>query len=185
MVVRSTDYNRFQDKIRKGAVQIFFFGWNADYPDPENFFFLLSGREGKVASGGENASNYDNSEFDALFAEMKNMESDGKNGPRRASIIARMNRIVQHDAPWIFGFHPKSYTLAHTWLKNRKPMGVGNNALKYQRIDVAEREKRRQEWNAPVLWPLALIAVLLAAVVIPAVIAYRRRERGTARTERF
>ena len=96
-----------------------------------------------------------------------------------------MNRIVQHDAPWIFGFHPKSYTLAHTWLKNRKPMGVGNNALKYQRIDVAEREKRRQEWNAPVLWPLALIAVLLAAVVIPAVIAYRRRERGTARTERF
>ncbi|MBP6655303.1 MAG: ABC transporter substrate-binding protein [Propionivibrio sp.] len=185
LVVRSTDYNRFQDKIRKGAVQIFFFGWNADYPDPENFFFLLSGREGKVASGGENASNYDNSEFDALFAEMKNMESDGKNGPRRASIIARMNRIVQHDAPWIFGFHPKSYTLAHTWLKNRKPMGVGNNALKYQRIDVAEREKRRQEWNAPVLWPLALIAVLLAAVVIPAVIAYRRRERGTARTERF
>ncbi|MBP8215837.1 MAG: peptide ABC transporter substrate-binding protein, partial [Propionivibrio sp.] len=183
LVVRQTDGNRFQEKLRKGAVQIFFFGWNADYPDPENFFFLLSGSEGKVASGGENAANYANPEFDRLFAEMKNMESDGPNGARRAAIIARMNGIVQHDAPWVFGFHPKSYTLAHTWVKSRKPMGVGNNALKYQRIDVAEREKRRQEWNAPVLWPLVLMAMVLAAAIIPAVAAYRRRERGTARTE--
>lgn len=181
LVVRQTDGNRFQEKLRKGAVQIFFFGWNADYPDPENFFFLLSGSEGKVANGGENAANYANPEFDRLFAEMKNMESDGPNGARRAAIITRMNRIVQHDAPWTFGFHPKSYTLAHTWLQNRKPIGVGNSALKYQRIDVAEREKRRQEWNAPVLWPLALIALVLVAVIVPAVAAYRRRERGTAR----
>lgn len=184
LVVRQTDGNRFQEKLRKGAVQIFFFGWNADYPDPENFFFLLSGSEGKVASGGENAANYANPEFDRLFAEMKNMESDGPNGPRRAAIIARMNRIVQHDAPWVFGFHPKSYTLAHTWVKSRKPMGVGNNALKYQRIDVAEREKRRQEWNAPVLWPLVLMALVVAAVIVPALLAYRRRECGTARTGR-
>ncbi len=183
LVVRQTDGNRFQEKLRKGAVQIFFFGWNADYPDPENFFFLLSGREGKVANGGENAANYANPEFDRLFAEMKNMESDGPNGVRRAAIIVRMNRIVQDDAPWIFGFHPKSYTLAHAWVMSRKPMGVGNNALKYQRIDVAEREKRRQEWNAPVLWPLVLMALVLAAVIVPAVAAYRRRERVTARTE--
>ena len=183
LVVRQTDGNRFQEKLRKGAVQIFFFGWNADYPDPENFFFLLSGSEGKVANGGENAANYANPEFDRLFAEMKNMESDGPNGVRRAAIIVRMNRIVQDDAPWIFGFHPKSYTLAHAWVMSRKPMGVGNNALKYQRIDVAEREKRRQEWNAPVLWPLALMAMVLAAAIIPAVAAYRRRERVTARTE--
>ena len=73
LVVRSTDFNRFQDKIRKGNVQIYYLGWNADYPDPENFFFLLDGREAKVATGGENASNYANPEFDRLFARMKNM----------------------------------------------------------------------------------------------------------------
>ena len=44
LVVRSTDYNRFQDKIRKGNAQIFEWGWNADYPDPENFLFLCTGR---------------------------------------------------------------------------------------------------------------------------------------------
>jgi hypothetical protein len=93
-----------------------------------------------------------------------------------------MNRILQHDAPWIFGFHPKSYTLRHAWVHNRKPTGVGNNILKYQRIDVAERERRRHEWNAPVLWPLGLLAAGLAALVLPAVFSYRRRERGTARS---
>jgi hypothetical protein len=29
-----------------------YLGWNADYPDPENFFFLLDGHEGKVAAWG-------------------------------------------------------------------------------------------------------------------------------------
>ena len=183
LVVRSTDYNRFQDKVRKGAVQLFFFGWNADYPDPENFFFLLAGSEGKVAHGGENAANYENPEFDRLFAEMKNMESTGPNGARRAALIARMNRIVQHDAPWIFGFHPKSYTLSHSWLHSRKPMGVGNNALKYQRLDVAERERRRAEWNKPVLWPLVLLVAALGALAVVVIQGYRRRERARARDE--
>ncbi|MBL0208291.1 MAG: ABC transporter substrate-binding protein [Propionivibrio sp.] len=177
LIVRSTDFNRFQEKLRKGAVQLYYLGWNADYPDPENFFFLLDGAESKVAKGGENASNYDNAEFDRLYAEMKNME----NSPHRLTLIVRMNAILQQDAPWIFGFHPKSYTLGHAWLHNRKPTDVGNNILKYQRIDVAERETRRRLWNEPVLWPLALIFVVLAAVILPAVISYRRRERGTAR----
>ncbi|MFQ5561647.1 MAG: ABC transporter substrate-binding protein, partial [Nitrospinota bacterium] len=41
LVIRSTNYNRFQDKMLKGNAQIFQWGWNADYPDPENFLFLL------------------------------------------------------------------------------------------------------------------------------------------------
>ncbi|MBL8459451.1 MAG: ABC transporter substrate-binding protein, partial [Zoogloea sp.] len=64
LVVRATDYNRFQDKIRKGNAQLFYWGWNADYPDPENFLFLLYGAQGKVKSQGENAANYENAEYD-------------------------------------------------------------------------------------------------------------------------
>ena len=177
LVVRATDINRFYEKTRKGAIQLYFLGWNADYPDPENFYFQLLGSEGKVARMGENVSNYASAEFDRLFAEMKNLE----NGPRRQDIISRMNRILQDDAPWIFGFYPKSYTLRHSWLHNRKPSDVGRNGLKYQRLDLAERVRLRREWNEPVLWPLAAGAVLLALVALPALLAYRRRERGTAR----
>jgi oligopeptide transport system substrate-binding protein len=46
---------------------------------------------------------------------------------------------------------------------------------------VAQRERLREEWNRPVLWPLAAATVVLGAVLLPAAIAYRRRERSTAR----
>ena len=176
LVVRATDFNRFQDKIRKGNVQLYYLGWNADYPDPENFFFLLDGIESKVARGGENASNYANPEFDRLFAKMKNME----NSPERLAIIRQMNRILQHDAPWVFGLHPKSYTLGHRWLKNRKPNDVGNNILKYQRIDAADRSAARLAWNRPELWPLLLGLVIVLLAVVPGYLGYRRREQRAA-----
>jgi oligopeptide transport system substrate-binding protein len=181
LVVRSTDFNRFQEKIRKGAVQLYYLGWNADYPDPENFLFLLDGTDGKVAVGGENASNYANPEYDRLFERMKNMESDGPRGAERLAIIREAIALLQQDAPWIYGFHPKSYTLGHDWLHNRKSTDVGNNILKYQRIDVAERARLRQKWNEPVLWPLLAALLLVVAVILPAAVGYRRRERGTAR----
>ncbi len=79
LVIRGTDYNRFQDKMRKGKAQIFQWGWNADYPDPENFLFLLYGPNSKAEHGGENAANYQNPEFDRLFERMKDMD----NGPER------------------------------------------------------------------------------------------------------
>ncbi len=173
LVVRSTDYNRFQDKIRKGAVQLYYYGWNADYPDPENFLFLLYGPQAKVASQGENASNYVNPEFDALFDKVKAMD----NGPERQTLIDRMMDILRHDAPWVWGFHPKDYVLLHEWLTNRKPTKVGNNTLKYQRIDPLLRETRRAEWNRVVLWPLLVVPAALLALVAPAWLSWRRRER--------
>ena len=177
LVVRSTDYNRFQEKIRKGAVQLFYFGWNADYPDPENFMFLLHGKQGKVKHSGENAANYENPEYDRLFERMKAMES----GAERQQLIDRMTAILREDAPWIWGFHPKDYTLRHAWLTNRKPSKVGHNTLKYQRIDAALREQRRAEWNRPVIWPLLGLALVLGTAIWPAWQGYRRRETATAR----
>ncbi len=177
LVVRSTDYNRFQEKVRKGAVQLFYWGWNADYPDPENFMFLLHGKQSKVKQSGENAANYRNPEYDKLFERMKTME----NSAERQEIIDRMTEILRHDAPWVFGFHPKDYSLRHAWLKNRKPSKVGHNTLKYQRVDAALRAQRRAEWNRPVVWPLLLVALALAAAIWPAWRGYRRRETATAR----
>ncbi len=102
------------------------------------------------------------------------------NTPERLGIVRQMNRILQHDAPWVFGLHPKSYTLSHRWLKNRKPNDVGNNTLKYQRIDPAERAAARKAWNSPVLWPLGVALLVLSLAIVPAWVGYRRRERRAA-----
>ena len=104
-----------------------------------------------------------------------------ENGPERQALIDRMLGILRLDAPWVWGMHPKDYTLRHAWLGNRKPSKVGHNTLKYQRIDAAARDRLRAEWNAPVLWPLGLVAALLALIALPAVLGHRRRERSAAR----
>lgn len=176
LVIRSTDYNRFQDKLRNGTGQVFMFGWNADYPDPENFLFLLYGPHGKVRHQGENAANYANPEFDRLFDEMKFMGD----GPERQAILDRLVEIARTDAPWIWGFHPKAFSLHHQWMHNAHPNQMANNTLKYRRIDPALREQLRHDWNRPVLWPLWAGAGLLVLLVVPAWWLVRRRERSTA-----
>lgn len=170
--IRDSDYNRFQDKMRKGTAQIFQWGWNADYPDPENFLFLLYGKNSKVEHDGENAANYVNPEYDRLFEKMTNMD----NGPERQVVIDRMVEILRHDAPWVFGFHPKEFVLYHQWYHNAKSNLMANNTLKYRRIDPLLREQQRHAWNQPVLWPIGLLLLALVVVVVPAVIGYRRHE---------
>jgi oligopeptide transport system substrate-binding protein len=176
LVIRATDWNRFQDKLRKGAVQLYFLGWHADYPDPENFLFLLHGAQGKVKHSGQNASNYVNAEYDRLFERMKHMP----NTPERLAIIDRMVEILRHDAPWVWSLFPKEYTLHHAWVGNRKPNQMANNSLKYQRVDPELRDAMRREWNRPVVWPVVLLGLAIAASMVPGIIAFRRRERATA-----
>jgi len=176
LVVRATDWNRFQDKLRKGNVQLYFLGWNADYPDPENFLFLLHGAQSKVRTSGENASNYANVEFDRLFERMKSMA----NGPERQAIIDRMVAIVRHDAPWVWSLFPKEFALHHAWVHNYKPHPIANNGLKYQRIDPVLRERMRRKWNQPVVWPALALLAGMGLSLVPAFRTYRRREGATA-----
>ena len=171
---RTTDYNRFQDKARNGNFQMLSWGWNADYPDPENFLFLLYGPNSRAKFDGENTANYDNPEYNRLFDQMQNME----NTPKRLQIIRQMKGILQRDAPWVFTFHPVSFGLYHGWLKNGKPNNMANNTLKYQRIDGDLRASRRAEWNQPALWPIWAFVGFLIIGTIPAAITVWRRERN-------
>ena len=175
--IRTTDWNRFQEKVRKGSTQIFRLGWNADYPDPENFLFLLYGPQSRARTQGENASNYANAEYDALFERMKNMA----NGAERQRIIDRMVEIVRRDAAWIWGSHGKEYSLRHSWLSNDKPNNMARNNIKYLKVDTEKRAALRAQWNKPIVWPIVLILIALVASAIPAVVSYRRRERMAAR----
>jgi len=174
LVIRATDYNRFQEKVRKGKVQIFSWGWNADYPDPENFLFLLYGKNGVVKTNGAgvNSANYENLKYDKLFEEIRVME----NSPKRLEKIKQMVRIVQEDAPWVFGIHPKSLILYHSWIKNVIPNAMANNVLKYRDVNVSLRVKKQTEWNQPAILPLFIIIILSVIVAYLLVIYYKREQ---------
>jgi ABC-type transport system substrate-binding protein len=169
--VRNTDYNRFQDKMRKGSAQFFFWGWLADYPDPENFLFLLYGPNSKAKFDGENSTNYANPEYDRLFDQMKDMD----NTPERARLIARMVEIIQNDAPMMWGWSNEFGGAYHQWVHNGKPSNIVRDPLPYLRIDAPLRQRMVEQWNRPVWWPVVLVPLLLALLAWPAWRAWRAR----------
>ena len=150
--LRATDYNRFQDKADKGSLQIFWWGWFADYPDAENFLFLLYGPNSQAATqgNGNNTANYQNAEFDKLFEEMRYLDDV----PRKQQVVDQMIAILQKDAPWAFGYNPYAGSVHHGWVGNVKPAPLAMDRLMYMKVDPALRAARIAEWNRPIWWPV-------------------------------
>lgn len=155
--IRGSDFNRFQQKLKLGTAQIFFWGWNADYPDPENFLFLFYGPNRAAELGGENVTNYQNPIYDKLFEKMRILPD----GPERFSVIQQMIALLQADQPAVFGFYPKAYSLYHQWMRESKPNGMINNNLKYAAVNPTKRATYRIQWNQPMLWPFVIFIGLI------------------------
>jgi ABC-type transport system substrate-binding protein len=156
------------DKQTRGTYQFLFAGWNADFPDPENFFFLFYGPN--LPPRGYNQSFYKNPEFDRLYELMMTME----NTPERAAIIARMNKILIDDCVLAPIFNPAVYVLMQPWAKRTvlNALVAKGNGSKYAWIDQPMRTIERKNLNRKNYWPIA-IAFLVAAAVVG--LAIRRR----------
>ena len=174
--VRATDFNQFQDKTLKGKHQIFWAGWLADYPDAENFLFLLYGPNAKSKTQGENVANYENPEFDKLYRELQALDD----GPQKQAIIDKMVAMAQQDAPWAFGYFPWGGLAFQQWVYNGKPSILIRDMAKYYRIDPQLRVAKQAEWNRPTWWPVVLLLALLVGLVWIARRGYQTRQRATA-----
>jgi ABC-type transport system substrate-binding protein len=174
--IRATDYNQFQEKMLKGKQQIFWWGWFADYPDAENFLFLLYGPNSKAKFEGENTANYENPEYDKLYKQLALLDD----GPDKQKLIDQMVTILQKDSPWSWGYFPYSAGAYQQWVGDAKYGLFTNDRAMYYKVDAALRTRKQAEWNQVHWWPLALIA---AAALLLAWIARRgfnARERMTA-----
>ena len=165
---RGWPFATFQGKVDKGEYQFINFGWVADYPDPENFVFLLYGPNKRP---GPNACNYVNPEYDKLFDQMRVLED----GPQRQAIINKMRDITVEDCPWIYTVHNESFALTQPWLTNYKPHPVSMDTVKYWNVDGNLRARLQAEWNTPNYWPLIGIAALIIAGSLPAIQVVRQR----------
>jgi oligopeptide transport system substrate-binding protein len=56
-----------------------------------------------------------------------------------------MVEILRRDAPWAFGFHPKTFVLYHDWYHNVNPNLMANNTLKYMRVEPARRARSQDQ----------------------------------------
>ena len=167
----ATNYNQFYAKMLKGSYQIYTWGWMADYPDPENFLFLLTTKMAHSVSGGPNNANFKNDEYDALFEQMRTRKNDAE----RQRIINEMLEILERERPWIELFYPEDYALVHGWLSNVRTVGMSTiTTSKYYDLDPKERARLREKWNQPIYWPGWVLIALLLILVVPAFITYRK-----------
>lgn len=173
VVVDATTYNKFQQKVRDGAYQLFIWGWIADYPDPENFLFLLWSEMARSKNNGPNTANFASRQFDELFLKMKTMP----NGDERMGIIREMRGILEHERPWIEMYHPEGYALYHGWLSNVKTPGMSLQTTKYRDIDPELRERKRSEWNKPKLAPAFALLALAIALVLPGIRTFMKERQ--------
>ncbi|MEE9608311.1 MAG: ABC transporter substrate-binding protein [Myxococcota bacterium] len=173
VVLAATTYNQFRDKVNRGAYQIFSWGWIADYPDPENFLFLLWGPMAESESGGPNTANFNDPRYNELFLAMKDRENDA----RRLEIIRELLGILEQERPWIELLHRESYSLIQPWLRNVKPAGLSLPASKYQDVDAGRRAALRARWNDPVVWPAYALGVAAVALVVPGILTFLRERQ--------
>ena len=175
--IRATDFNQYQDKTLRGKHQIFWGGWLADYPDAENFLFLMYGPIARSKHQGDNYANYDNPEYDKLYRQLQALED----GPQKQAVIDQMVTIVQEDSPWSFGYFPYGGLAFQPWVYNGKPSIMIRDMAKYYRVDPVLRAAKQAEWNHPIEWPLAVLGLGVLAVGWVARRSFRAREDATAR----
>jgi ABC-type transport system substrate-binding protein len=171
--LKATTYTEFQNKVQRLAYQIYFWGWSADYPDPENFLFLRSCDYRRSTVGGPNSANFCDPRFERLFQEMRVRENDA----RRLAAIREMRAIIEEERPHIELYYPEDYLLVHGWLRNVKQFGMSNPMAKYYDVDPALRARSRAAWNQPVRWPAYALAAGLALAMVPAFVAFFRERQ--------
>ena len=165
-------------RCASGNTQLFFLGWNADYPDPENFMFLLNGPQSRAKTGGENTANYQNPEYDRAVRAMKNIaERSRAAGDHRPDAEDRARGRALG-----LGLPPQGLRPVARWLSERQaePDGAQQPQVSSASTRAARREARGVE-SARCCGRSGCCSRCSSACAMPAIIDYRRRERMAAR----
>jgi ABC-type oligopeptide transport system substrate-binding subunit len=122
-------FSAYLQRVESGNFQMAGSGWQADYPDAENFYQLLYSPN---KPPGPNSSGYNNPEYDKLFEQTRFMP----NGPERFALFARMNEMIREDVPVIVTFNHIAVGLHQNWVKNFKRHMMIDMPFKYFDVDV-------------------------------------------------
>ena len=132
LAIKSDKYTEIIKGSRLGQVQMFEFGWVADFPDASNYFQLLYGKN----IGVSNDARFDLPEFNQLFEESLKLQDT----PQRNALYRKMNQLVVAYAPWVLRVYPVTVDVRHDWVKNYMRPPVDNTNWRYLDLDVAARK---------------------------------------------
>ena len=116
---------------RLGKIPMRTDGWNADYPDAENFMQLLYGPN----VGQENHARFHLSEFDSLYEAARRLPDSAE----RTALFDRMTELVLAYAPWRLMEHRIEDHVVQPWVGNYKPHPVRYALWRYLDVDSSQR----------------------------------------------
>jgi ABC-type transport system substrate-binding protein len=104
-------FGPFLEAIRQPrTVPLFFTGWEADFPDPDNFLEVLLSRK---QWGANNDSYFDDPRFDAILAQAAPVSDLAQ----RYALYRQAEQIAVTQAPWVFLYYPITYEIRQPWVR--------------------------------------------------------------------
>ncbi len=132
--IELNDWPTLQQKVNTKQAQIYSMGWQADYPDAENFLQLYYSPNIKR---GTNNTNYANPEFDRLYEKAATTVDENE----RVKLYVEMTKMLNEDCPALLLSEPVIFTLIYDWVYNTKLHPIGAGFTKYIRIDAKQRRE--------------------------------------------
>jgi len=108
-------------------------GWNADYPDAENFMQLLYGPNARQA----NESLFNLPQFNQLYEQARAMPDS----PERTALFSRMTELVVAYAPWRLTVSILEDHVHHRWIRNYVPHPIRSQVWTFTDVDPALRQR--------------------------------------------
>ncbi len=133
MVFKKDRLPELRKMARAGKLQMRVDGWNADYPDAENFMQLLYGPN----VGQANDSRFRLPEFDRLYEQARMLPDSAE----RTRIFDRMTELVVAYAPWKLTDHLLEDHVIQPWVIGYKPHPIRSDIWKYLDIDESRRAR--------------------------------------------
>jgi peptide/nickel transport system substrate-binding protein/oligopeptide transport system substrate-binding protein len=119
------NWKEFQRLISEKKVAMFYAAWYADYPDPDNFLYVLFHSGSKL-----NRMGYHNAEVDALL-EQGREETDYM---KRAELYQLIQERVMRDAPIVSQHINSSNYLFQPWVNGIELSNLGATYLPFRNI---------------------------------------------------
>jgi oligopeptide transport system substrate-binding protein len=135
LVPEFRDFARWQEMVDNHEAQLFDGGWDADYPDEQDFLQLFYGKN--AGPNGLNNVAYVNPVFDAMYERAAVMQDT----PERRKLYLQMQQMVEDDCPWLIIDYGVTFDLSYDWIKNRSIMDYGHGFMQYYTLNSELRAK--------------------------------------------
>lgn len=115
--IASMPFPQHLENVETGKAPFFRSGWQADYPDPENFLTLFYGKHVPANPADRsylNSTRYKSAEFDSVFAEALRTVDDDK----RNLLYMKADQIMIDDAAIMPIYYYKDYRLLQANVRN-------------------------------------------------------------------